>query len=923
MNIIRQWSQQSGHIWGPLSVRRVQSEEAFSGPIPDEMPIEVLCPPDWPGEVVDSALNFLMSSQSLADPAVIMAAPKKLRETVRQCETRDPAAPFDLPAAYDTMAAEIIATALHRGIIGTPRLATLAFDELRALFARRVIGFVQDTPGSARFSANAPDFVARLNARTADRARSSALAAGLAMFDGHLRGIREAAHAGTDFSGPGVLRQRIGQAMLAGVPADAIAECLARAKAGLPSPSLTRGGAALADAHRDACDPLDIFCPETLFAGAQQGIRADGAKIDQMLASLWEDGAGSVRFRTRGDAAECALALDLAACIDDDGRLNSEALGTAAKLAAFAAESGARTSPEKSTQGVVILTGFAAFIMRQGLAFAAPQARESAGNAVRLVRKAVEETVPGLFCAVRDPGLTCPVLACDSIGVQSQFPLIVAGPSGRRRASPSVEIALDAMGTSPGTRQAALDWALGSGSLRASPGIDLECLRARGLPTPILVALESAAAAAPDFSQLFGVVTLGNGPFQALELDPERADGRDFLLALGYGKETIDAAEAFVCGAGAFSDCAALPPAARRVFAAAERDEPGPSSIHDQLSLAAAISVALDGEVEVRLEFANDAAPSELRAALELAVRSGITRLRLRRRGAGAASSLLAARLEDAHDEARVTDRLISRKAPAPAFPEKIIERVVEREIERPIERRRLPDRRKGYIQKAAIGGHKVYLHTGEFDDGGLGEIFIDMHKEGAAFRSLMNNFAIAISIGLQYGVPLEEFVDAFVFTRFEPSGTVSGNDSIRQATSILDYIFRELAVSYLDRQDLANMDPQELHGDGLSRRPLLLPDDDPAETARRLISKGFSRGTLPDNIVRFKPREGDIRPKSGEARPDAGAEFSAASGPFGAFSGEPCSRCGHFTLASSGDGARCATCGFETRAAQSADPGA
>ena len=112
-------------------------------------------------------------------------------------------------------------------------------------------------------------------------------------------------------------------------------------------------------------------------------------------------------------------------------------------------------------------------------------------------------------------------------------------------------------------------------------------------------------------------------------------------------------------------------------------------------------------------------------------------------------------------------------------------------------ERERMPDRRKGYTQKAVVGGHKVYLRTGEYDDGRLGEIFIDMHKEGAALRSLINNFAIAVSLGLQYGVPLEEYVDAFTFTRFEPSGPVQGNDSIKYATSILDYMFRELAVSY------------------------------------------------------------------------------------------------------------------------------
>ena len=135
---------------------------------------------------------------------------------------------------------------------------------------------------------------------------------------------------------------------------------------------------------------------------------------------------------------------------------------------------------------------------------------------------------------------------------------------------------------------------------------------------------------------------------------------------------------------------------------------------------------------------------------------------------------------------------------------------------------RSLPQRRKGYTQKAIVGGHKVYLHTGEYEDGRLGEIFIDMHKEGAAFRSLMNNFAIAISVGLQYGVPLEEFVEAFTFTRFEPAGLVIGNDSIKNATSVLDYIFRELGVSYLGRTDLAHVVPaaDEDLGSGSRRRP-------------------------------------------------------------------------------------------------------
>jgi hypothetical protein len=156
----------------------------------------------------------------------------------------------------------------------------------------------------------------------------------------------------------------------------------------------------------------------------------------------------------------------------------------------------------------------------------------------------------------------------------------------------------------------------------------------------------------------------------------------------------------------------------------------------------------------------------------------------------------------------------------------------------------------KGYTQKAIVGGHKVYLKTGEYDDGRLGEIFLDMHKEGAAFRSLMNNFAIAVSVGLQYGVPLEEFVEAFTFTRFEPAGMVMGNDRIKNATSILDYIFRELAISYLDREDLAHV-----HADS-SLTGVGAGDDDPGSraakapapvAAEKFVSRGMTRGKMKD----------------------------------------------------------------------------
>jgi len=161
-----------------------------------------------------------------------------------------------------------------------------------------------------------------------------------------------------------------------------------------------------------------------------------------------------------------------------------------------------------------------------------------------------------------------------------------------------------------------------------------------------------------------------------------------------------------------------------------------------------------------------------------------------------------------------------------------------------------MPDRRKGYTQRAVIGGHKLYLRTGEYEDGRIGEIFIDMHKEGAAFRSLINNFAIAVSIGLQYGVPLEEFVEAFTFTRFEPSGMVEGNDMITASTSVLDYMFRELAISYLGRDDLAQVHEGDLQPDSMGRghregdlpKEGNLASDAALNIIRKITSKGYVR---------------------------------------------------------------------------------
>ena len=210
--------------------------------------------------------------------------------------------------------------------------------------------------------------------------------------------------------------------------------------------------------------------------------------------------------------------------------------------------------------------------------------------------------------------------------------------------------------------------------------------------------------------------------------------------------------------------------------------------------------------------------------------------------------------------------------------------------------RDKLPHRRKGYTQKASINNHKVYLRTGEYMDGTLGEIFIDMHKEGAAFRSLMNNFAIAVSIGLQYGVPLEEFVEAFTFTKFEPSGEVKGNTEIKFSTSILDYIFKELAISYLGRDDLSN--------ERSNQTTELIPDygesKSKSENAESVLKKFASKG-----FIRKKIFDGNLTLITNENSKNETEKIKKIK----SFEGDPCDRCGNFTVYKEDKKIKCLTC--------------
>jgi ribonucleoside-diphosphate reductase alpha chain len=250
-----------------------------------------------------------------------------------------------------------------------------------------------------------------------------------------------------------------------------------------------------------------------------------------------------------------------------------------------------------------------------------------------------------------------------------------------------------------------------------------------------------------------------------------------------------------------------------------------------------------------------------------------------------------------------------------------------------------MPDRRAGYTQKATIGGHKVYVHTGEYADGTLGEIFIDMHKEGAAFRSLMNCFAIAISLGLQYGVPLEEYIDAFVFTRFEPNGMVTGHPHVKMSTSIIDYIFRELAISYLGRTDLAHVLPEDLEPGATGDEEIEYRDEEviservvtpgPLKLTAALPRSGHLRLNDPDSAGSGRGAQGRIEVEDRTTSVGFAAITPAANGGRAAelqaqaalgeqvrrarmqgYEGDACDACGSFTLVRNGSCLKCMSCG-------------
>ena len=557
------------------------------------------------------------------------------------------------------------------------------------------------------------------------------------------------------------------------------------------------------------------------------------------------------------------------------------------------------------------------------------------------------------------------VMDCDTTGIEPDFALVkfkkLAGGGYFKIINRAVPDALRALGYREHEIAEIEVYALGHGSMAQAPGINPQTLKAKGFTDDIIATLEGGMKAAFDIKFVFNKWSIGEDFLvNTLNVPAEKLNDPSFdLLAhLGFTKDEINAANIHICGAMTLEGAPHLKEEHYPVFDCANpcgRVGKRYLSVESHIRMMAAAQPFISGAISKTINMPNDATVEDCKSAYMLSWRLALKANALYRDGSKLSQPLNAALIEDDADEDEdavdTVDRLLESAAPARAaqVAEKIVERVVER-VERVREREKMPDRRKGYTQKAVVGGHKVYLRTGEYQDGRIGEIFIDMHKEGAAFRAMMNNFAIAISLGLQYGVPLEEYVEAFTFTRFEPAGFVQGNESIKNATSILDYVFRELAISYLGRYDLAHVDPSDIGHDVLGK------GDDQSKlsaTAAKYVSKGFTRGrtdklmlvdggasggTSGATVVTALSSQGatalksepvveqDMEAEEGDSVEEVKLGFSSpelrkqltkadkrAEARLKGYEGEACPECANFTLVRNGTCLKCDTCGGTT----------
>ena len=497
------------------------------------------------------------------------------------------------------------------------------------------------------------------------------------------------------------------------------------------------------------------------------------------------------------------------------------------------------------------------------------------------------------------------VMDCDTTGIEPDFALIkfkkLAGGGYFKIINASIPPALVRLGY---TKQQIADierYCKGAGSLTGCPHVNPASLRAKGLPDAVLASIEASLASAFELQFAFNRWTIGDdiltGPmgFEKEQLD---APGFDVLTALGFTKAQISEASSFVCGTMTIEGAPHLKDEHLSIFDCANRcGKLGKRYLAAEahIRMMAAAQPFVSGAISKTINLPYTATLADVKSSYLLSWQLMLKANALYRDGSKLSQPL--------NSVADAPDVDVPLEAPEPvSIPVQMAEKIIVKYL---AQRRRLPDRRAGYTQKARIGGHKIYIRTGQYEDGTLGEIFLDMHKEGAAFRSMMNSFAIAISLGLQHGVPLEEFVDAFTFVRFEPNGMVQGNPHIKMTTSLIDYIFRELAITYLDRTDLAQVSQEDLRGDALHKEQ----SDDAPKAPTAVARKARTVAAPRSEHVAVAP-SATLVTTNGNGNGKVALADKVRQARMKGYEGDPCSECGQLTLVRSGTCCKCDNCG-------------
>jgi ribonucleoside-diphosphate reductase alpha chain len=494
------------------------------------------------------------------------------------------------------------------------------------------------------------------------------------------------------------------------------------------------------------------------------------------------------------------------------------------------------------------------------------------------------------------------LMDCDTTGIEPDFALVkfkkLAGGGYFKIINHSVPLALKKLKYKDLEIKKIIQYALGHGTFSDAPHLNPDALKKLGFTNDLIKQMELALINAMDLKFIFSEAVLDRKfLINDLKIDETLLNNLDFNLLhhLGFSALQILQAEAYICGSMTLEGAPFLKIEDYEVFNCANRTgRIGKRYIAPEghIRMMGHVQPFISGAISKTVNLPYQASINDIKKIHEKSFELGLKSIAIYRDGSKLSQPLMAQNCNDL--------QLIMAEEPNQQqnkVAETLSKQIIYKEISK---KKNLPNRRSGYTQKSVVGGHKIFLRTGEYQDGSLGEIFVDMHKEGAAFRSLMNCFSIAISMGLQYGVPLEQFVEAFIFTRFEPNGIVTGHDNIKMSTSVIDYIFRDLGMRYLERDDLVHVIAEDLESTSMQDEA----------TEKDTLLEIMEENQHTDGLVSLQTSE--VYSMESNSRMEAELR-KRQSAKLQGYEGDSCPKCGAMTLVRNGACMKCDSCGETT----------